>query len=397
MGSFTQPLDIWNRALQHLGQTRIAAVTEVSKNNSTIQACYEHLREAELRRNVWRFAIRENFLRGVQDTQGTVGTVTLYPTMVLVPEAWSVTATYVTGAIVLYTDGYFYQALAPIVAGVTPGPGSPWAEYFGNMTVTPYDTTGSTAYYAGEIVYTPVGVNPGIYMSLLNLNGNTANNPAATAPTVTPLWSASIAYNVGETVTYLSVIYQSTEDLNFNQTPTGTGPWIAVPGTQPDVMQGQNWLKLGSTVKSLKLVYPAGAGPMSQSSTQNIFQLPNGFLRKAPTNPKLGNMSYLGRPSNPLVDDWLFEGNFLISGFAAPLYLRSVCDWRDVSTMDPMFCEGLAARIAFETCEALTQSDAKMQLIAKDYTNFMNEAREVNGIETGAEEPPLDDYLACRL
>jgi hypothetical protein len=48
-------------------------------------------------------------------------------------------------------------------------------------------------------------------------------------------------------------------------------------------------------------------------------------------------------------------------------------------------------------CEPLTQSSAKLGTIAKMYDTFMTEARIVNGIETGAEEPPEDDYVTCRL
>jgi hypothetical protein len=65
--------------------------------------------------------------------------------------------------------------------------------------------------------------------------------------------------------------------------------------------------------------------------------------------------------------------------------------------MDDMFCEGLGARIGLAVCEPLTQSTAKTNTIAQEYQKFMSEARAVNGIETGAVEPPLDDYIACRM
>jgi hypothetical protein len=65
--------------------------------------------------------------------------------------------------------------------------------------------------------------------------------------------------------------------------------------------------------------------------------------------------------------------------------------------MDPMFCEGLGARIGLEICEPLTQSDSKLGTISQIYKTFMSDARNVNGIETGSVEPPLDDYITCRL
>ena len=77
--------------------------------------------------------------------------------------------------------------------------------------------------------------------------------------------------------------------------------------------------------------------------------------------------------------------------------LRFVADTIDVTTFDDMFCEGLAARIAESVCQILTQSDAKLRTIAGEYQKFMGEARTVNAIETGPVEPPIDDFISCRL
>lgn len=389
--AFQTSIDIINRGLQHLGQKRITALTDASKNAAETSFNYDKLREAELRRNIWRFAIRECTLTAIQDQYALVGSTAFNPTMVLVPETWSNTATYIAGAIVTYAvDGSLYQATGNIAAGVTPGTaGSGWVQYFGNLLVQAYDTTGATSYFSGQLVYNPIQNNPGVYISITNGNND--------VPGTYPAWSATIPYKIGDTVVYNSVNYQSAEDLNINNTPTGAGAWIATPGTQTDVRIGQNWVKLGSTCKSLQLVYPIGAGPISQSLTQNIYQLPNGFLRQAPLNPKLGNTSYLGRPSAPLIDDYNLEGNYLLSGYSQPLYFRFVANVADVSQMDAMFCEGLAARIAIENALPLTQSADVLTRAEQLYKEFMSEARTVNGIETGSTEPALDDWIAARL
>ena len=65
--------------------------------------------------------------------------------------------------------------------------------------------------------------------------------------------------------------------------------------------------------------------------------------------------------------------------------------------MDPMLCEGLAARIAMAVCPKVTQSQGKMGEVSGIYQKFMSEARMVNAIETGAIEPPEDDYITCRV
>jgi hypothetical protein len=64
--------------------------------------------------------------------------------------------------------------------------------------------------------------------------------------------------------------------------------------------------------------------------------------------------------------------------------------------MHTMFCEGLAARIGIEVCEPLTQSSAKLLTIGKLYDRWMEEARTVDAIEDGYDDPPDDDYITVR-
>jgi hypothetical protein len=453
--AFTSEIDIGNRALQHLGALRIGAFTDQSKNAAEIAACYDKLRLAELTRNVWRFAIREASLRPIDTTSVTVVPATYNPVstyifgslvqwvdgnyyiatgpvpvntppgsgppwtqyfgpLTAVPwgqstggtvaQPWSASTTYGAGAQVLGADGNTY---ASIVAGNLDN-NPTLNSLVWELIASPQ----TTAYQAGELVYFPPASPTTVYMSLVN------NNTAA--PNAIPVWDPTVFYNVGDTTVLpggpvefngdfayfngtqvfweSSNVWQSTVDLNINSMPANNNPnWENVPITQVDHMVGIDWLQLDSTIKSIVMFYPLGSGPLSQPSTPNLYRLPNAFLRQAPTNPKLGNMSYLGRPSNPMVDDWIFEGDYLISAFTQPLWLRFVADIADVFAMDAMFCEGLAARIAYEVCESLTQSSSKQAACAAAYKQFMGEARNVNGIIVGESEAPLDDYLACRL
>ena len=52
--------------------------------------------------------------------------------------------------------------------------------------------------------------------------------------------------------------------------------------------------------------------------------------------------------------------------------------------------------IALEVCETLTQSAAKKQGIASEYQKFMGDARLVDAIEEGREDPPDDDFITVR-
>ena len=150
-------------------------------------------------------------------------------------------------------------------------------------------------------------------------------------------------------------------------------------------------------MRAIVMNYPIGSGPQSQTETLNVYMLPNGFLREAPQDPKAGLYSFLGAPAYNTQNDWLLEGDFLLSQCATPIIFRFIADVVNVREMDDLFCEGFACRIAVETCETITNSNAKQQTCNNSYKLFMGEARTVNAIETGPVEPPEDDYITCRL
>ena len=58
----TSNVSICNLALQKLGATRIVALDEASKNARECNACFEHLRDAELRTNKWKFTLSRTTL-----------------------------------------------------------------------------------------------------------------------------------------------------------------------------------------------------------------------------------------------------------------------------------------------------------------------------------------------
>lgn len=431
--NFLTAVDIGNRALQHVGQDLIDSAlgfTEQRKATQQVAFAYPKLRRAELRRNVWRFAIRRQVLRAL-DTN----------TMLLAPALWVSTTTYFAGSIVNDENGTAWISLIPNNLGNEPQYSPYWAQYFGPMSVSLYDST--VSYSAGELVYTADGDGTNrVYLSLQT--GNSDNPATGTA------YSATTTYFKNQVVTYSSVAYMSLIDLNINNTPSSSAAaWAsgttysigqAVRGSDgirytsvgngnighdPTTDGGVNWTNtgvlvpwasdfvggegsikwlqiggaefpMGVTLTTLNILYPIGSGPSTQQSSRNAYRLPAGFLRQAPSDPKAGSTSYLGAEWGLPYSDWLFEGNFIVSAMPGPIMLRFVADMVDVQQMDDMFCEGLGTRIALEVCEPLSQSTAKKQLIASEYEKFMTEARLVNAIEIGSEEPPVDDWIACR-
>lgn len=69
---------ICNRALQLLGATRIAALTEDNVNARACNVAYEPVRDAELRKHPWRFAIKRVRL-AASVTAPAFGRTTAFP------------------------------------------------------------------------------------------------------------------------------------------------------------------------------------------------------------------------------------------------------------------------------------------------------------------------------
>ena len=221
-GAYLQPLDIANRALDHIGATPITSFTQDVKAAQRVSSVYDKVRDAELRRNVWRFAIRKVALRAVDTT-----------TVFLVPSAYVAADTYPQSSIVTFNNiTYISAQYVPIN---TP-PGNPneafWWVYFGPLTVQPWNPSPlvvptPVTYYAGELVYNLVGTTVNVYQCLTT---GTLADPTA-AP---PLWLATTTYDIGDTVTdAFAVVWQSKIDLNLNNAPVAGIAWQLVPADQP--------------------------------------------------------------------------------------------------------------------------------------------------------------------
>lgn len=372
MTAFTSAVSIINRGIQRLGGNRIAALTDTSKEAVEAVACYDNLRRAELRRNVWRFSIRRVILRAVG---------TALPT-------WDAAVTYVLGSLVTYNSVNYISIHATPNLNQNPVTATTyWSVFTGNTSqkVTfPAWAVGTT--YPGGMIVT--GTDNLLYLSMVA--GNLAHDPTTDigtywtlyfGPYVASAYDSTTTYRVGEIVfSTAQIAYYSTQNGNANAPSTGTG-----------------WATLTSaTLAPLVIPWPAGTGPVTDTTSNNVFVLPYGFLREAPRDPRAGDYSPLGYPSNLMRTDWVMEGGYLTSADASPIMFRFAADITQVSLMDDLFCEGLACRIAYELCETLTNSNTKQSATGAAYNEFMGTARIVNGIEVGSTQPPLDDYLACR-
>ena len=498
MTGFKSSVDIANRALQHCGASKIVTLADDDKGANEIASCYDGLRRAELRRNVWRFAVREAVLYPI-NIAATIDNTSVAPTLLLVPALYSSVTNYNLGAIVQDATGAIWVSQINNNVGNVPGAqgGQAWDTYFGSMTVNPFNTTGTTNYYTGDLVYETDGIGhnqvflslqsqnssdpsdggawsallsytegqvtqdaqgyfwislingnlgnmPGVYgawtstanytagefvigtdmvlyealQSSLDVNPTDGSNPtyweAMGYPGSWPVWDANTPYSNNDIIAGQDgLLYQSVQNGNTGHQPVGStynpitpssnwwlplnkyNPWVAA--FVGSTTGSSSWLNLGATLSAIPINYPIYAGPTFQAHNYNVFMLPNGFLREAPQDPKAGSVSFLGAPTGRMYDDWLLQGNYLLSRTPFPIIYRFVADITRVDTMDDMFCEGLGCRIGVEICEPLTQSDAKIKTIEGKYKQFMGDARTINGIEEGPVEPPEDDYVTCRI
>lgn len=118
----------------------------------------------------------------------------------------------------------------------------------------------------------------------------------------------------------------------------------------------------------------------------NSFQLPSDFIRLAHDYPEDNNNA----------KDWQIEGQKLITDDSAPIYIRYVKRVTDPNLFSSLFQEALAARLALELCEELTQSNSKKESAQADYTQAVREAKRSNAIQRVSSEPPEDAWLSAR-
>ncbi len=371
MAGFSTSVDIINRGIQRLGGDRISTLLDTSKEAVESAACYDKVRRAELRRNVWRFSIRRVILRAV----GTA-----------LPD-WDAAVTYAVGSLVTLDDVNYISLQA---ANMNQDPATItayWAIFTGNTSqkVTFPAWVNVTAYTAGIIIK---GSDNQLYLAMAAGTGHDPTTDDGTywqlyfGPYVASAYDSGTTYNIGEIVfDTAQVAYYSTEPGNDNAPSTGIG-WTTLTG---------------ATMAPIVIPWPAGTGPATNLQSRNVFVLPYGFLREAPQDPRAGDVSFLGYPSNLVRTDWLLEGGYLISADPGPIMYRFAADITQVTLMDDLFCEMLGNRIAYELCETLTNSNTKLTAIGQEYTAFRSQAAIVNGIETGTTQPPLDDYIACRF
>jgi hypothetical protein len=394
MPGYLTDTDIANRACQ---LCRIAGITRFNMQSSAsieLGFAYDKMRQAELRDNLWVFATRRAVLRPVDTVTAVLETSAQTLSGVTLP--FTDTTGVIVGQLVTGTNIAANATVLSFVANtsvtlsiaISGTVASGAAITFGSLTVLwtpPAWATGTT--YANGHVATYLGE---WWQS--KVAGNVGNTPSIgiywrrySGPDSLQAWDDETSYYSGELALGTDgTVYLSLVTTNLNHDPTATtGFWLAVNGT----------------VAGLSILYPIGTGPWTDTNTSNVFRKPRGFLRKAPSDP-MGDMGQsLGVPTGPSRDDWIFEGDYIVSSAHSPILLRYVSDFIDVPDMDSIFVEMLAARLAKAVAPQLAPPDTLQVILgetARNYQESRKQAILINGIEVGSIAAPIDPYITCR-
>jgi hypothetical protein len=126
------------------------------------------------------------------------------------------------------------------------------------------------------------------------------------------------------------------------------------------------------------------------------FQLPSNCLRVL----EVGNYWPGGDTSdyrNRSVAEFTIEGNIILTNIAAPLNLRYIQQITNPGMFDPAFAEAFSARLAWETCEQITQSSDKRKLAENEYKRAILEATQANALESAPEFKADDSWMMARI
>lgn len=160
--------------------------------------------------------------------------------------------------------------------------------------------------------------------------------------------------------------------------------------TRKAELRARNW---SFALKRAQLAASATAPSWGFSTA---YPLPSDFLRLVQANefyltPSLYDYNTADASA------FAIEQGQILCDYSAPLKIRYVYDVTDEGTFDALFVHAFASRLAYESCEQITNSTAKKESIKADYLMAISAAVKANAIE----KPPAlvgdDSWVLTRL
>lgn len=117
------------------------------------------------------------------------------------------------------------------------------------------------------------------------------------------------------------------------------------------------------------------------------FQLPSDFLELTNDYPE----------DNLNSKDWVIEGQKILTDDTDPIYVRYIKRVTDTAVFHPLFVEALSAKLAFELCEEITQSNSKKESLRADYDAAIAMAKKRNAFYQAPAKPAEDEWITARF
>jgi len=148
--------------------------------------------------------------------------------------------------------------------------------------------------------------------------------------------------------------------------------------------------------KSRATLAPDATAPSTESGFSYAFPLPTDYLRLLSPNES-NNISRDGGRNDV---DWKIERHqgrrCILTNDGATLDIAYVARVEDPAQFDACFVEALACRLAWQTCERVTQSNSKKTDAAAEYKEAIREAKRLNAVENVPIESPTDTWLTVQ-
>lgn len=127
------------------------------------------------------------------------------------------------------------------------------------------------------------------------------------------------------------------------------------------------------------------------------YQKPSDCLRFVQVNDYFCIPSLVNYAAGVDSEPYRIEGQTIATDFAAPLKVRYIRRVSNSGEFDACFIEAFAADLAFECCEAITQSNTKKESLREDRRNAILDAIRSNAIELPPQDVQDDAWIMSRL
>jgi hypothetical protein len=139
--------------------------------------------------------------------------------------------------------------------------------------------------------------------------------------------------------------------------------------------------------------------PPSAATTLNryfAYELPSDFIKIVAVNPQ--GTTWLYDTLNYVQDqDYFIQEGVLWTWIGPNIPIKYVYDFFNVNSMSPLFREALAALMAVNMAEVLTQSNTKKAAAKAQFDDAIAEAKRSNAIAKPSPPMHIDSFLQVRV